>query len=926
MAEIFNKDTEMQYFVQKVLPQAYSDALSYEEVLYQVVAKLNSIIANNNNLPDYISATIQSYISSGAIGEVVNNILTNFMLNVKNPPLGILPASGDGSTDDTLAIQGCIDYANEHGGKCVYFPSGVYLTQSLTLKSNVSLCGMDSSTTRIVLKGGATKPLLSGTASKATISRLTFDGNMDIQVNNIDLISLTGSDLLFSDIELLDGYNLLKIEATGNVIGENVLFGKAVVDALVMSGTGVVNFDGLVFEELSTLNGRYVINNSVNNAVFEDIYSVATTSIAIKNTGNKCVFVGQVFNASTVIADTGTSTFTNFYSNGGSSQKDVADEKLARETADALLQQHIDKEVTDRGVAETALQQDITDETNARTQAINSESQARISADNTLQQNIDAEATARGQAVSAESNARNNADSTLQQNIDAEALARANADTVLQGNINTLGVAVGNMDALTKVFKIASLPNGTDDTSVIQGEINSLVTGMTYVFRPNSVYIIDETVMLKLKGNATYILPETSVIQCKGHTATAYSLVIADGVSNVLLTGGGTIKDDRALREPSTAENGFLLMAINGSENITIDNIKLIDAFADGIFIGGIPQVKNIKVRNVIVDNSRRNGIAINNCDGLIIEDSIIKNTNKEVVDTIQAGVDIEPDNNTEFVKNVVFNNLHIISNRGNGIYLQGSAGVVNNEVIENVTISNCTLTDNCKSATSTYNTSAITVTKTNKVSIYNNKVSGLNGRGGIYIDASRNHDIHDNYVCGDKSPDVDKRYSGIAMYSCVGGRIHDNIINDSNYYGLFVYVTDDADVHNNIITGCIWGGFAVESVNRLNIHSNRIKGVNAMGINILNAKDCEIYDNLVIDSNVSGLTYGNGAGIFLGGTGADTTTGNIFKGNKTVKVNTTPSYAFYSDANASANYILYNMFKGYSTNAPVYATKANGH
>ena len=186
-----------------VLPTVYSDALSYAEQLDKFCYSLNKLIENNNILPEYIAEQIKEYISSGAIGEVVREILANYILNVKYPPKGITPAVGDGSADDTEALQGCIDYASENGG-VVYFPYGSYLTQPLTMKSGVSLFGFDRYSTKVVLKGGATKALLNGNASGLSVCGLTLDGNSGIQVNNVNVIDMTGSDLMFNKLIIKD--------------------------------------------------------------------------------------------------------------------------------------------------------------------------------------------------------------------------------------------------------------------------------------------------------------------------------------------------------------------------------------------------------------------------------------------------------------------------------------------------------------------------------------------------------------------------------------------------------------------------------------------------------------------------------------------------------------------------------------------------
>jgi hypothetical protein len=158
----FSVINTVKFWGQKVLPTVYDDSLSYEEQLTKLQTVLNQVITNNNLIPDYLKQLIEEFISSGIFGEVVSDMIGNFILNVKYPPNSLTPAKGDGTTDDTVALQGCINYANANGGKCVYIPNGVYLSQPLTLKDNVSLCGAGRYNSRIVLKGGATLPLING--------------------------------------------------------------------------------------------------------------------------------------------------------------------------------------------------------------------------------------------------------------------------------------------------------------------------------------------------------------------------------------------------------------------------------------------------------------------------------------------------------------------------------------------------------------------------------------------------------------------------------------------------------------------------------------------------------------------------------------------------------------------------------------------
>ena len=75
------------FWTQHVLPLVYGDEISYKETLGKMRDILNELIKSNNNLPEYIQQMIEEYISSGAIEEVIDKILSNFILNVNILPL-----------------------------------------------------------------------------------------------------------------------------------------------------------------------------------------------------------------------------------------------------------------------------------------------------------------------------------------------------------------------------------------------------------------------------------------------------------------------------------------------------------------------------------------------------------------------------------------------------------------------------------------------------------------------------------------------------------------------------------------------------------------------------------------------------------------------------------------------------------------------
>lgn len=288
----------LKFWTQAILPLVYDDSLSYQELLGKVVAYLNQISENVNDLPDYIQQLIEQYISSGEIEGILNQILSGYIINVKNPPNNLTPAVGDGTVDDTEAIQGCIDYANSLPyGALVWFPSGAYLSGSLTIKTNVCIGGSSPETTKIVARGGITQPFISGTASNISFTNIMLDGNMDIQVNNVNLITLNVENARFENVYATDGYTLFDVACSnGKCNFINVHCGSAVIRAFNLSGNGAFRLDNIDIDSVSTLNGVDAIACASNDAIINaNIYAAVPTGISL--TGNNCIVNAYVPNA-----------------------------------------------------------------------------------------------------------------------------------------------------------------------------------------------------------------------------------------------------------------------------------------------------------------------------------------------------------------------------------------------------------------------------------------------------------------------------------------------------------------------------------------------------------------------------------------------------------------------------------------------------
>jgi hypothetical protein len=70
------------------------------------------------------------------------NRFSSMEINVKFPPVPLVAAVGNGVSDDTAAIQACINYVvTSLNGGIVYLPPGTYLVKSLLLHAHVSIVG-----------------------------------------------------------------------------------------------------------------------------------------------------------------------------------------------------------------------------------------------------------------------------------------------------------------------------------------------------------------------------------------------------------------------------------------------------------------------------------------------------------------------------------------------------------------------------------------------------------------------------------------------------------------------------------------------------------------------------------------------------------------------------------------------------------------
>lgn len=201
--------------------------------------------------------------------------------------------------------------------------------------------------------------------------------------------------------------------------------------------------------------------------------------------------------------------------------------------------------------------------------------------------------------------------------------------------------------------------NNTDDTTLLQFALDNF----NNIFIPEGTYLINANTRLLLKSNTNIKLTENTILKAIATDQTHYSILRISNVENIIIEGG-TLQGERESHIGTEGEWGFCIEIINNSKNILIKDIKLINSWGDGLYIN---EASNIKTQNIICDNNRRQGLSIISVDGYFSLNDTFINTNGTAP---SAGVDIEPNSNTNILKNIVFENPTTYNNEGNGIIL----------------------------------------------------------------------------------------------------------------------------------------------------------------------------------------------------------------------------------------------------------------
>lgn len=373
-----------------------------------------------------------------------------------------------------------------------------------------------------------------------------------------------------------------------------------------------------------------------------------------------------------------------------------------------------------------------------------------------------------------------------------------------------------------------------DDTAAIQASFDAAHN----IFIPAGAYFIDATIGLKPQNNSTIILDERAILKVKTNSSTGYRLFDLENCADINISGGQLVGD----ADDHNGETGEWGMGIHleNSQNIKIKRMQINKFWGDGIYIGGTGyenRSQNILIDDVTLDANRRQGISVINVEGLKIPKVTITNTTGT---SPAAGIDFEPNNNGEVLKNIDIGDLITNNNDHAGVLIVLDA-----------------LFDDSGKNLYNVDTSQVDI-RINKISSRNDlyglalmsdQTSGYKVYGNILIDALNVENSNSNGIRSENYKTVHTPHVRIAKAYIKNANYSNQFPNHPNGAGLYIKANNDADgsTADNLIS---YGNIDIDKIEVVDELDNTVRGLHfqvAGEFNVINARIEKYVTNQVL-------------------------------------------------------------------------------
>ncbi len=205
--------------------------------------------------------------------------------------------------------------------------------------------------------------------------------------------------------------------------------------------------------------------------------------------------------------------------------------------------------------------------------------------------------------------------------------------------------------------------NTTPGTTVLTTAVQNALDSNKEVFLPGEIVLVggislNTDNILRGAGNA-------SILKLESGVSTLTRVVNIDGVNNValydFLIDGNKSGNASPTGDPGQ-DGGLHGLYVNAANHVYAQNIGAQNCHTDGMYVDGVST--DIVVVKGIFDANRRQGCSGISFDGLAFYYSIFSNTSGQAP---QLGIDLEPNNSSESIKNFLADHCFFDTNAGGG-------------------------------------------------------------------------------------------------------------------------------------------------------------------------------------------------------------------------------------------------------------------
>lgn len=208
----------------------------------------------------------------------------------------------------------------------------------------------------------------------------------------------------------------------------------------------------------------------------------------------------------------------------------------------------------------------------------------------------------------------------------------------------------------------------SDDTLALQTTLNLIAGGRALVARGVAPY---KTGPLVVNSDSVIEMEQGTIIEANPGLPEEARLINISDVSNVYVSGNGAVV--RLLRAEYLAGEQRHGVDIVGSNNVTIDDLTVLDSGGDGFYVGpsrtpgGQAYSEGVSLFNCVADNNLRQGLSIVSGENIVVEGCVFMHSNGT---DPQSGVDLEPDSNLERLVNISLINCRFVGNAVSGLVI----------------------------------------------------------------------------------------------------------------------------------------------------------------------------------------------------------------------------------------------------------------